>query len=137
KRVTITEKDVNEEIAKARKDWKEKHKDAKPDTGPYQWHSTVTVRRDGAQTPETLLVKFADGTSETVLWDDGARWQRFTWDKPSKAISAELDPQQEVLLDDDKLNDSYSVKPDNAAARRWTSDAAALLENIYAIMVTL
>lgn len=137
KRMVVTEEDVEKEISKARKDWKKAHKDAKSGTGPYLWHSTVTVRRDGAPVPETLLVKFKDGSSESVVWNDDARWHRYTWDKPSKAISAELDPQQEVYLDDNKLNDSYSVKANGAAAHRWTSDAAAVLENIYTIMVTL
>lgn len=137
KRVVITSKDVRKEIAKARKDWKAKHKKAKPGTGPYLWHSIVTVRRDGAPVPETLLVKFEDGSSKTVQWNDDARWHRYIWDAPSKAVSAELDPQHDVLLDDNKLNDSYSAKANGAAARRWSSDAAALLENIYAMVVSL
>ena len=137
KRVELTDKQVSEQIDKARKDWKEKHKDAKPGTGPYPWRTTVTVRRDGAPVPQTLVVKFADGSSETVQWNDGSRWKRYSWDKPAKAVSAELDPDRKILLDVDKLNDSRTVEADGAASRRWTADAAALLETFYTILVTL
>jgi hypothetical protein len=137
KRVELTDKQVSEQIDKARKDWKEKHKDAKPGTGPYPWRTTVTVRRDGAPVPQTLVVKFADGSSETVQWNDGSHWKRYSWDKPAKAVSAELDPDRKILLDADKLNDSRTVEADGSASRRWAADAAALLETFYTILVTL
>ncbi|HET7359455.1 MAG TPA: M1 family metallopeptidase [Rhodanobacteraceae bacterium] len=136
KRVELTGEDVGKQIAKARKDWKAKHKDAKSG-GPYQWHTQVTVRREAARVPRTLLVKFADGSSETVQWNDASLWRRFTWDKPARAVSAELDPQHMMFLDTDRLNDSRTVKANGAASRRWSTDAAALLESFYTILVTL
>ena len=71
-----------------REAWGKAHPDAKAtDPGPYSWRTTVTLRRRGVAVPQTLLVKFADGSSETVVWDDQERWVRFSWVKPVKALS--------------------------------------------------
>ncbi|RAP57471.1 M1 family metallopeptidase [Oleiagrimonas sp. MCCC 1A03011] len=136
KRVTVTEKQVDKQIADARAAWKKAHKDAKHG-GPYPWLTTVTVRRTGAPVPRRLEVKFADGSSETVKWDDDSRWKRFTFLKPVKAVSAELDPKRELYLDANKLNDSYRVKKDGSASSRWTADAQALLQTFYTFVGTL
>ncbi len=136
KRVTVTRKEVNEEIAKARKAWKKDHKDAKHG-GPYPWLTTVTVRRTGAPIPRTVKVDFADGSSETVDWNDNSRWKRLTFTKPVKAVSAQLDPKRTLYLDNNSLNDSYSVKKDGSASSRWTADAQAMLQSLYTFLGTL
>jgi hypothetical protein len=97
----------------------------------------VTVLRDGAPVPETLRVTYADGSHEDVRWNDDRRWARFDFEKPSKVVSAELDPAQQAYLDANKLNDSYATKPNGAASRRWTADVAALLQTFYSMLVTL
>lgn len=136
KRITRTDDEVDKTIKAARKAWEKQHPDAKVG-GPYPWRSYVTVMRDGAAMPETVKVTFADGSTRTVEWNDGSRWKRFHWDAPSKVVSAELDPQHKIFLDDDVLNNSYAVKPDRAASRRWTADFASLAKSLYTLMVTL
>jgi hypothetical protein len=132
------QKALDQQIARQRAQWKKAHPDARPGSGgPFPWHSTVTVLRDGARVPETLRVTFADGSHEDVGWNDDRRWARFDFTKPSKVVSAELDPGQQVYLDADKLNDSYATRPDGAASRRWTADVAALLQTLYSTLVTL
>lgn len=88
--------------------------------------TTVTLRRRGAAVPQTLLVRFADGSSETVSWNNGEKWQRFSWTRPTKAVSAELDPMRIHYLDVNKLDDSRTVKADTRASRRWGGDFAAV-----------
>ncbi|MEY2152656.1 M1 family metallopeptidase [Rhodanobacter sp. 115] len=129
---------LDKQIAKQESDWKKAHPKAKPGSGgAYPWHSTVTVLRDGAQVPELLRVTFADGSHEDVHWNDDRRWARFDFVKPGKVVSAELDPQQQVYLDANKLNDSYATKPNSAASRRWSADVAAVLQAFYSMLVTL
>src|SRR5439155_1275972 len=79
KRVERTEKEVKEEIERARAAWKKAHPDAKHGQGPYPFRTTVTVRRDGAAQPEVVKITFDDGSSESVRWDDDARWRRFVF----------------------------------------------------------
>ncbi|PWK92116.1 M1 family metallopeptidase [Fulvimonas soli] len=125
------------QIAKQREDWKKAHPKAKPGEGPFPWRSTVTVFRDGAPVPQLLRVSFADGSHEDVRWNDDRRWARFEFTRPSKAVSAELDPERKIYLDANKLNDSRTLEADGSAARRWTDDVASLLQAFYSFLVTL
>ena len=137
KRSEVDAEELEKQLDKQRDDWQRAHKDAKSDEGPFPWRGTVTVVREGSPVPQLLRVTFADGSHEDVRWDDGRRWARFVFEKPSKVVSAELDPEQKILLDANKLNDSRTIKSNGAAARRWTSDMAALLQAFYSFLVTL
>lgn len=138
KSVEVDRAELDQRIAHQRRAWRQGHPDAAPGSaGPFPWHSTVTVRRDGAPVPELLRVRFADGSREDVPWNDERRWARFDFIKPSKVVSAELDPRQSVYLDANKLNDSLTTRSNGAASRRWTADVAAALQTFYALLVTL
>lgn len=106
-------------------------------SGPQRFRTTVVVRRAGAAVPQELVVKFADGSRETVRFDGTENWRRFTWDKPARAVSAELDPARRHLLDVNKLDDSRTLEPDRSATRRWTFDFAAVCQALLALIATL
>ncbi|TCV94854.1 hypothetical protein EC912_103343 [Luteibacter rhizovicinus] len=137
KRTEISSEDNDKRIDEKREAWKKAHPDAKEDTGPFPYRTTVTVWRNGAQVPETVRVTFADGSVENLTWDDDRRWARFEFVKPAKAVSAELDPDRKIYLDANKLNDTRTVKSNHNASRRWASDIAALLQGFYALLGTL
>jgi hypothetical protein len=129
---------LDKQIDKQREAWKKVHpKPAFDDQGPFPWHSTVTVFRDGASLPQQLRVTFADGTHQDVRWNDERRWARFEFVQPAKVVSAELDPSQVGYLDANKPNDSLTTRSNGAASRRWTADVAAILQAFYATLVTL
>jgi hypothetical protein len=132
-----TQKDVKERIASTHKAWKKAHPNAKEGTGPYPFRTEVTLRRYGAPVPQTLVVKFADGTAETVQWNADERWRKFSWVKPAKAVSAELDPKRIHYLDASKLDDSRTMEADGSASRRWASDFAAFVQLIFAMIATV
>jgi hypothetical protein len=137
KRMEVTGGELDRQIEKQRQDWAKAHPKAEPGSGPFAWHSTVTVRRDGEAVPQLLRVKFADGSSEDVHWDDDRRWARFEFTKPAKVVSAALDPDEKIYLDANKLNDSLATKPNDRASRRWSADAASLLQVFYALVGSL
>ncbi|WP_232820944.1 M1 family metallopeptidase [Dyella sp. C11] len=137
-RSEFTADDRDKQVQKQRDAWDKQSSDTDgKKTGTFPWRGTVTVVREGARVPQILRVTFADGSHEDVHWDDDRRWARFVFTGPSKVASAELDPEQKILLDADKLNDSRSVKTDPSASRRWTADFAALMQSLYALLVTL
>jgi hypothetical protein len=137
KRTEFNSSEIDKQIDKQREDWAKAHPKAKPGSGPFRWSSTVTVSRDGAQVPQLLRVKFADGSSEDVKWDDDRRWARFDFTRPSKVVSATLDSEQKIYLDANKLNDSLTTKADGTASRRWSADVASLLQAFYALVGSL
>ena len=137
KRVERTSEALEQEEDKVREAWDKAHPDAKPGTGPYPYLTSVVLRRRGAPVPQVLLVKFADGTSERVVWDNDQLWQRYTWSKPVKAVSAELDPDRVHYLDVNKLDDSRTLKADKSAARRWSFDLAAAFQYLFSLIATV
>lgn len=137
KQVDRSEADRDKLIATSREAWNKAHPKAKAGTGPFPWRTTVLVRRDGAAVPQTLVVTFADGSRKTVQWDDAAAWKRFVWEGPSKAVSAQLDPQKLHYLDASKLDDSRTLEGDGTAARRWSADFAALFQALQTFLVSL
>ena len=134
KRVEHTAEALEKEEKKVREAWDQAHPDAKPGTGPYPYLTSVVLRRRGAPVPQVLLVKFADGSSERVVWDNDQLWQRYTWSKPVKAISAELDPDRVHYLDVNKLDDGRTLKADTSASRRWSFDLAAVFQYLLSLI---
>lgn len=137
KHVELTSEQADEQESKQRKAWEKAHPDAKDGEGPFPYRTMVTVRRRGADVPQTLLVTFADGSKETVQWSGEERWQTFEWTKPSKAVSAELDPDHKNYLDSNKLDDSRTLKSDGRASRRWTFDFSAIIQSLIAFIATV
>jgi hypothetical protein len=137
KRVEQTEATIHKRVDTLREQWKKANPKANQGGGPFPWLTTVTLRRNGAPVPQTLLVKFADGSSETVRWDGDEKWRRFSWTRPAKAVSAELDPKRAHYLDASKLDDSRTLDADGSASRRWSSEFAALVQLLLALIATV
>ena len=138
KRLERAQEALDKHVEQQRTRWKKAHRNAKADAvGPFPWRSTVTVFRDGAPVSQLLRVTFADGSAQDIRWNDDRRWARFDFVKPSKVVSAELDPRQLGYLDADKLNDSQTTGSNGVASRRWSADIAAVLQVLYATLVTL
>jgi peptidase M1-like protein len=133
----LKEDDLDKQIKETRKAWKKAHPDAKEGTGPFPYRTVLTLRRRGVATRQTVVVKFADGSTQTVVWDSPERWQRFAWVKPVRAVSAEIDPDGHNLLDSDILDDSRTIEPTFSALRRWAGNFAGLIQSILSLASTL
>lgn len=127
---------LGKEIDAARAAWRNKHPKADEGKGPFPYLTTVTLRRTGAPVAQTLLVKFADGSSETVTWPAAEDWHTFHWMKPARAVSAQLDPQRLHYLDVNKLDDTRAIDADPRAARRWASDVGAIIQFLLSLIAT-
>ncbi|MGB9107286.1 MAG: M1 family metallopeptidase, partial [Telluria sp.] len=131
------QEDIDKRVEKDREAWKKANPKAKEGLGPSPFRTEVLVRRYGAAVPQTLVVKFADGSSETVRWDANESWRKFSWTRPARAVSAELDPQRLHYLDASKLDDSRTVEANVAASRRWGMDVAAIFEYLLTLIATV
>jgi aminopeptidase N len=79
----------------------------------------VTVHRKGDFVfPVDVVVKFDDGTSATEHWDGRERWIRYTYDRKAELASAQLDPENQVWLDRNLFNNSYTVQEDKRAVHK-------------------
>ena len=85
------------------------------------WRSEVVVQRVGdAVFPVDVLVGFSDGSTARERWDGRDRWRLFTYDTASAAVWAEVDPNQVLLLDVNRTNNSRTLEPlGPKASRQW------------------
>jgi hypothetical protein len=89
-----------------------------------QYVSTVYLHRKGNFIlPVTAEIVFDDGTRLREHWDGVDRWTKFSYTRNARIISAEIDPDHVVLLDNNFFNNSYTT-----AANRIP---AAKLSNIW------
>ncbi|MEZ5464622.1 MAG: M1 family metallopeptidase [Lysobacteraceae bacterium] len=135
--VETTEESRDEAMEDARKAWKEANPEAKEDAGPYPWISHVVVRRDGDRLPAKLKVVFEDDSEEVIEWDDNARWKRFSFSKPVKIRSAQLDPDNVRYLDMNRLDNSRTREPNRSAVRQFVAATASVAQTFFALMVNL
>ena len=87
-----------------------------------QFRTTVTVRRlEAGQFPVDVLVTFSNGEQARQSWDGRSRWNVFTFDRPVKAVSAQIDPERRLLLDTNYTNNSRTLEPAaDRAATKWS-----------------
>lgn len=100
-------------------------------TGTFR--TTVVARRLGAgQFPVDVMVTFENGEQARVKWDGRARWQQFTFDRPVKAVSAQVDPERVLLLDTYFTNNSRTLTPArDAAATKWSLRWMVWLQDLF------
>ena len=134
KQVLVDSKAIDKAIEKRREAWKKAHPDARDWQGAFPYRSIVVVRRDGVAVPQTLRVKFADGSQRDVAVTSAGSWQRFSFVGPARAVSAQLDPDDRIRMDRSELNDSRTVEPDPSASRRWFGDFTTFLQSLFALL---
>ena len=90
---------------------------------PARYVTELVVRRYGeAIMPVNLLVSFADGRQVREDWDGRDRWKLYRWERPVRALTAQVDPDRTLLLDVNYTNNSWTLEPQaEGAARKWTS----------------
>lgn len=135
--VEVKQDDIDRQVERAREQWDKAHPDAKPGTGPYPFRTTLTVRRRGVAVDQEVVVTFADGSTETVHFKDNTPWQRWSWVKPVKAVSAQIDPHERNTLNAELLKSSRTLEADSTASRRWGADIAAILQTFISFLATL
>ncbi len=75
-----------------------------------------------------LLVTFADGQQVAARWDGRAAVRTFEFDSASPAVSAVVDPDRILLLDENTLNNGMRTDVANVVAPRWLAYWVVWLE---------
>lgn len=77
----------------------------------------------------TLLVQFADGRRRIDYWDGRDRTRTFHYRSSARALTAQVDPDDTLLLDLARVNNSVTLSPDAAsAASGWSARWLAWME---------
>jgi hypothetical protein len=86
------------------------------------YRTSVIVRRYGeAIFPVDVAVTFRNRDRVVEHWDGNDRWKLYSYDRPSQAVAAQVDPDRVLLLDVDYTNNSNTLEPKGgAAATKWS-----------------
>jgi len=95
------------------------------------FRADVVVRRFGDGIfPVTVLVNFADGAQTRLPWNGGDRWTLLSAEHRAEAVSAQVDPDQILLVDTNFTNNSYAIEPVGPrAATKWAATWMVWLED--------
>jgi hypothetical protein len=94
----------------------------------------VKIRRFGearvrGDTVIKLKVVFEDGSEEVINWGGQERWKKFTFEKPSKAKYAQIDPDNIWLIDSNLTNNSLKRKPSRKGVFKVATELLFLIQN--------
>jgi hypothetical protein len=95
------------------------------------YDSIVKVRREGdAVWPAEILVRFEDGSVERRTWDGQYRWAMFRFEKASRIAEVLVDPDNKLLLDVNRANNSHVAKPQVALVGKWSANLLFWSQNL-------
>lgn len=96
------------------------------------FHSRVIVHRLGEVImPLEVKVFFDNGDVVTEKWDGRERTTEFSYQRPEKAIAAVVDPENKLLIDINRQNNSYALQPKKGIFRKWSLSLLFALQNMF------
>ncbi|MCH8276751.1 MAG: hypothetical protein IIA50_04320, partial [Bacteroidetes bacterium] len=102
-----------------------------------QFRNRVRIVRNGDGVfPQTLLVKFDDGTQEIREWDGEEKWIEFEFLKPARMSEAYLDPDNRILIDTNRLNNRRirNTLADDSLARMAQLRLASFVHQLLVLL---
>ena len=96
------------------------------------YRTVVVVRRYGeALFPVDVVTTFRDGQRTTERWDGRDRRAVYTYNRPSEALSVQVDPERVLLLDVNYTNNSATLDPRaDEASLKWSLKWLAWLQEL-------
>jgi len=100
-----------------------------------RYESTVKLVNKGAYYPDvTLKFTFADGHTMQRVWDGKGRGTTLQLLYSAPLLSAEIDPQHNVLLENKHLNNFRLAELKQDTVSRWTLSVTKLIETMLATL---
>ena len=93
----------------------------------------VVQRLKGARFPVDVLMVFDDGEKIRMSWDGQDRWEKYSFQKPTRLEYASVDPDRKLLLDINPTNNSRYRATDKGfalATKKWASKWLFWLQNL-------
>ncbi len=92
----------------------------------------VDVRRlGGFKFPVELEMTFDNGDRVHMTWDGQELWKKFTIVKPSRLVSATIDPDHKIPLDINFTNNSKTIKPETLGANKLSVRMLFWMQSLF------
>jgi hypothetical protein len=103
--------------------WYEQKKNAGKDDKDTVYRSYVWLqRKEDFVMPVDVEIKFENGDKIREHWDGAARWTRLgPYEKKTKLVSAEIDPEHKIQIDRNDFNNSYTAEANGKPAHKVTN----------------
>lgn len=96
--------------------WDQNLKEKKGET---EYETQVILHRKGDFIfPVEATIKFDNGETTQVHWDGKDRWVRYVYRKKAKVDSVEIDPDYQVTMDSNYLNNSHATDSQSGATSK-------------------
>jgi hypothetical protein len=100
-----------------------------------EYESVVTIGRRGEVIfPVEVEVKFKGVPPERRLWDGKTPAITYRWTRPEELEWVNVDPDRNVLLDVDWLNNARRMEPDSRTATKWGARYMFWVQNLLALI---
>jgi len=100
-----------------------------------QFYSRAILHRLGEITlPVDVVVNFDNGKSVTERWDGLERSFEFNYSGTNKIVSVHIDPDRKILLDKNLINNSYTIKEENAGVWKYFSSWMVWMQQLLQSM---
>ena len=80
--------------------------------------------------PVDVVIEFEDGTVVNEVWDGKERSKAFKYQKSSKIVSAEIDPERKIYIDKNFINNSHTVQMPKTGIRKYLAQFMVGIQNI-------
>jgi len=105
---------------------------------PVLFWSEVLVRRlGGVKVPVEVLIEFKGGKKILEKWDGQYRWKKFVYKTPVKINRAVVDPDFTYVLDINRTNNSFLIKPKKTGLYKWAMNWMLWLQHAMELFTKL
>jgi hypothetical protein len=94
------------------------HASKKNDKDEVYRTSVVVTRKGDFVFPVDVDIKFDDGSTAVEHWDGQDRWVRYQFDRKAKIQSAQIDAHNQITMDRDPFNNSFTADADPRAVHK-------------------
>ena len=95
------------------------------------YESKVVLHRLGEVImPVEVLIHFDNGDEVLNKWDGRSRTTELTFERPEEIVWAQIDPQNKLMIDINRKNNSKTTKPEKAVFWKYTLKFLFVLQNL-------
>ena len=108
------------------------------DSDHAKYSSKVIVHRlESIQIPNTLRVRFEDGSHQDIEWNGKNNIESFEIKSAHKIISATIDPEFKITMDKNYLNNSLHAEEDKSGVRSFFARMITGAQHIMELMTVI